>query len=490
MSSFKERLERITGGDAVFPLVLLFVLNFVDELDIIAFGVFAPNVRDTFHTTESVVTTIGSISAVLVIMLIVPAGYLADRMNRVRLALFAATAWASMSILTGVSGFIGALFVLAIARFGSGLGRVMNEPVHASLLSDYYKPQTHARVFTVHRFANPTGAMLVLIAGAMGDALGWRLTMMLLAAPTVAVLPLLSRLHEPKRGASLDESLAAQVSANAEPIPFGEAYRRLKSIATLRRFWVASVILGPFIPLASLTAFFYENVYGVDKAGVIGRGGIAALTALGGMLGLIYAVRFSDRALGQLDFPRLATYAGTTLVIGGVAVFGIGASPFIGMSIAFSMITGATVSGFYVFYLPLVAAVSPPRLRAQGFAWAGLYFVLGGLFASVILSSIGENGSYRTSFIVMSFAIVVGGFIYRSAAKLVTRDINAAFASLQAEIEANTITDDGSGALLVCRSVEVAYDQVQILFGVDMEVRQRRGRRACSAPTARASRRC
>nr|MBA2608598.1 ATP-binding cassette domain-containing protein [Actinomycetota bacterium] len=236
-------------------------------------------------------------------------------------------------------------------------------------------------------------------------------------------------------------------------------------------FWFASFVLGGFIPLASLSAFFYEDVYNVDTTGVWGRGGIAALSAAGQMVGLVIASRLSSRAIARLDFPRLATYAGQTLALSGVFIFGIAVSPWIGLSIAFSFLTGVAVLGFYAYYLPLVAAVSPPRLRSQGFAYAGLYFGLGGLVSAVALSAIGENGSYRTSFVLLAVSIVIGGLIYRTAAPLVTRDINAAFASLQAEMEANTISDDGSGALLICRGVEVAYDQVQILFGVNMEVR-------------------
>ncbi len=472
MTAVNERLKRVTGGEAVFPLGLLFVLNFVDELDQIAFGVFAPNVRDTFNASEATITTLNSVAAVLVIMLIVPSGFLADRYNRIRMVLAAGAAWASMSVLSGASGYIGALFVLFIARFGSGLGRVMNEPVHASLLADYYASQHHARVFSVHRFANPTGAMLVLIAGTLGDALGWRVTMMLLAIPTVAVLPLIARLREPLRGASTNMSLAAQVAETAAPIGFGEGYRRLRAIATLRRFWVASFMLGGFIPLASLTAFFYEEVYNVERTGVWGRGGIAALTAAGGMTGLVISSRLSDRAIARFDFPRLATYAGLTLFVSGVAILGVGTSPWIGVSIFFSFVTGGCVTGFYSYYLPLVAAVSPPRLRAQGFAYAGLFFALGGLLASVVLGSLGENVGYRIVFGVMGPTIMLGGILYRSASPLVSRDINNAFASLQAEIDANTISADGTSALLICRGVEVAYDQVQVLFGVNMEVRR------------------
>jgi branched-chain amino acid transport system ATP-binding protein len=472
MTAIQQRLERITGGEPIYPLALLFVLNFVDELDQVAFGVFGPNAERTFHTSETTITTIGTLSAVLVIMLIVPAGFVSDRYNRVRLALGAAGAWATMSVLTGGAGFIGLLWVLAIARIGSGLGRVMNEPVHASLLADYYKPEHHGSVFSAHRFANPFGAMLVLIAGTLGESIGWRATMMVLAIPTVVVLPFMLRLREPERGRSVDEALAAEVAEHIEPIPFGEAYRRLRSISTLRRFWFASFVLGGFIPLASLTAFFYENVYNVDRTGVWGRGGIAAVSAAGQMCGLVLSGRLSSRAIARLDFPRLATYAGQTLALSGLFIFGVAVSPWIGLSIAFSFLTGVAVLGFYSYYLPLVAAVSPPRLRSQGFAYAGLYFGLGGLAFAIILGQIGENGSYRTSFVILAVFIVLGGLIYRSAESLVQRDITSAFASLQAEMDAKQALDDVAGTLLLCRGVEVAYDQVQILFGVNMEVRR------------------
>jgi branched-chain amino acid transport system ATP-binding protein len=42
------RLQRLTGGAPVFPLVVLFGLNAVDHLDRAAFNVLAPNIRDSF----------------------------------------------------------------------------------------------------------------------------------------------------------------------------------------------------------------------------------------------------------------------------------------------------------------------------------------------------------------------------------------------------------------------------------------------------------
>jgi uncharacterized protein YggT (Ycf19 family) len=42
VGNVRARLETATGGLAVMPLVLLFILNLVDELDQVAFGVLAP----------------------------------------------------------------------------------------------------------------------------------------------------------------------------------------------------------------------------------------------------------------------------------------------------------------------------------------------------------------------------------------------------------------------------------------------------------------
>ena len=42
-------LRDICGGEASFPLVVLFGLNAVDELDRTAFGILLPNIRDEFH---------------------------------------------------------------------------------------------------------------------------------------------------------------------------------------------------------------------------------------------------------------------------------------------------------------------------------------------------------------------------------------------------------------------------------------------------------
>src|SRR5688500_858150 len=123
------------GPYGLLPLAILFGLNMVDEFDRVAFGALAPEIRDHFGLSNASFVTISSLSAALPILLSVPVGYLADRGNRVWLSRIAGVVWFGSAVLVG---FAPVIAVLVIARFIGGVGRLVNEPVHPSLLSDYY----------------------------------------------------------------------------------------------------------------------------------------------------------------------------------------------------------------------------------------------------------------------------------------------------------------------------------------------------------------
>ncbi|MGV3758255.1 MAG: hypothetical protein ACO1PW_01775, partial [Actinomycetota bacterium] len=79
-------LHSVTGGQAWYPLVELFGLNAVDELDRTAFGVLLPEIRDEFGPDlQGILTLVGLVSLVALLLQVPIAAY-ADRTNRVRLA--------------------------------------------------------------------------------------------------------------------------------------------------------------------------------------------------------------------------------------------------------------------------------------------------------------------------------------------------------------------------------------------------------------------
>ena len=78
-------LRDVCGGESAFPLVVLFGLNAVDELDRTAFGILLPNIRDEFHLNDTKVLGLVALVSVAALALQVPIAQYADRSRRVPL---------------------------------------------------------------------------------------------------------------------------------------------------------------------------------------------------------------------------------------------------------------------------------------------------------------------------------------------------------------------------------------------------------------------
>jgi len=472
VNPLKRWLASVTDGAAALPLVLLFLLNLVDEFDQVLYGVVAPEIESTFGISEQAVITIASVSGALVIMSSVFMGVLADRHDRVRLTRGAALLWMAMSMLTGVAGFLVVLPLLVAARIGSGLGRVMNEPVHASLLADYYPPHTHGRVFSFHRQGNPIGLILALGGGLLADLIGWRATFVVLAVPTLAVIAFIGRLPHPPRGGQLDLDLALAAEAKAHKIPLGEGWRRLSAIPTLKRTWWAAFLLGAaVVPITSFISFFFENVYEVESN--FGRSAILTFFGFGSIIGINLGARYATKALAGLDLPKLSVYGGRSLMAGAACLVGMALSPWIGLSLLFLFLVGVVSVGFTSYNLPLVAAITPPRLRSQAFAYFVFFFGLGAIVIAGFASGIAEDHGYRQGLAILAGFEALAGLVYLTSKRFATKDAEIALTTLTTEVALNAEAMAGdSDAILTCRKVEVAYDRVQVLFGVDLDVRR------------------
>src|SRR5687768_11410990 len=304
----RRRLVAATGGVSAAPLLVLFALNLVDEFDRVAFGVLSPEIRDTFGLSDSGIVAVGSIAGVTSLLAALPIGVLADRVRRVRLAAVGAATWGGFTILTALAPVTA---VLTAARMGAGIGRIVNEPVHASLLTDFYPPTHHPRVFALHRLANPIGLGSALVVGLLATWFDWRWVFASLCIPTFLLLPFLLRLREPVRGESLDRDAALAASLRARA-GFLEARRVLFGIPTLRRLWVGLPVVGiALITLPQLISLFFERVYGY---GPTGRGVVTFLSGVGIVLGLGLGQRLATRALVAGCPERLATYDGSAIV--------------------------------------------------------------------------------------------------------------------------------------------------------------------------------
>jgi len=191
-------LRELCGGEAAYPLLLLFGLNAVDELDRAAFGVLLPNIREHFNLDLSTMLAIVALSSVAALALQVPIAQLADRSKRIPIAVVGALVWGLFSGLTGIAMGV---IVLTVARSGSSLGKAVVDPTHNSLIADYYPIEVRAKVFSFHRSANAVGAFVgPLSAGFLAYYFGWRTPFLIFTIPTVILAIMAIKLREPIRG--------------------------------------------------------------------------------------------------------------------------------------------------------------------------------------------------------------------------------------------------------------------------------------------------
>jgi branched-chain amino acid transport system ATP-binding protein len=332
----------LTEGAPLFPLVVLFGLNAVDELDKTAFNVLAPEIRRSFDLGVSGILGLVAVIELVAILLGVPLAYWADRRSRVRLAARGATLWGGFSLATGLAPNVG---VLAAARAGAGMGRSVVTPTHFSLLADYYPPEIRPKVFGTHRAANSLGQFVgPIVAGALALWLGWRAPFVLFVIPTLVFITLAHRLHEPARGAHDRRAAGATEAAcvtEEEPPRFLEGCRMLWRVRSLRRIWYAMpfaavVIVG----LGSLFSIFYEEEFGLNSAQ---RGFAAAVTEPAQLLGLLAGIPVANRLLRK-DPALVLRFVAVVGVVVAVCFATLSVTPYLAVVIAMHMLIAAAAA--------------------------------------------------------------------------------------------------------------------------------------------------
>jgi ABC-type branched-subunit amino acid transport system ATPase component/MFS family permease len=462
-------LRDVCGGQWAFPLVVLFGLNAVDELDRAAFGILLPEIQESFGLDLGALLGLVALSSVGALLLQVPIAQFADRHNRVPLAIGGALVWACFS---GMTGLATTLVVLTIARSGSSIGKGVNDPTHNSLLADYYPIDARHRVFSVHRAANAVGSFVgPLVAGFLAFSFGWRLPFLVFVVPTVIFAILAIRLHEPVRGSweRRAAGVSDEVADTAElPPSFAESWRIVHKVPTLRRLWYSlpfvAVSLVGFVVLASL---LYEQEFGLDARA---RGVAAAIAEPFQLVGIIYGARFVARRFAG-NVAGMMRFLSTLCLLAAVASVGFAFAPNIVVAVALNCVISATLAAFTPGLLATLSLAIPARARATGFSIASLW-VIPGLLVLPIVGAIADAFTIRVGMCVMLPLFAVGALIIRSTASTIQGDIAQVWEATAARSEALHQRRRGDAELLLVRKLDAGYGDRQVLFGVDIDVRE------------------
>ena len=459
-------LTDLTGDGPAYALVILFGLSMVDEMDRTTFGVLLPNIRDSFGMSDAGILSLVAVAALLGLSLQVPIAQLSDRRSRVRLMLVGAAIFAMFSVGTGLSVTI---WMLIIARAGSGVGQATVGPTHNSLLADWFPIGTRPRVFSFHRGANAVGAFVgPIVAGTLATWLSWRVPFFLFAIPIIILVILGMRLTEPVRG--LQERLAMGVTDAAlteEPPPsFAEGWRMVWKVESLRRiFYALPFLASALIGFSSLAALMYEQKFGLDAAQ---RGWVAATAEPAQIIGLVIGARVGTKLMMRdpgLVLRFIAVVAVVTSALS--AVFALSPSLWVGILANMAISASLAIVGPGVF--ASLSLAIPARARSLGFSM-GAIFVIPGLIMLPIVGAVSDSISIQAGMLLMVPVFLVGGFIISTAGRVIGRDITQVWTAAAARSEVLYERRQGRAKLLLVRGLQVYYGNVQVLFDVDFEI--------------------
>jgi len=448
------RLRAYLNGEALFPILVLFALNAVDEFDSRTFDVLGPEIAEDFGVGVGAFGSIAVLVLLLVPLVAVPVSYLADRWRRMPLAIGGAAAWGAFSLATGLAPI---LPLLILSRVGSGFGKVVNQPVHGALISEFYSPRTRAKAFGIHSLANIGGAAVAaVLGGVIAQVFGWRTAFFVLTIPTVAAILIALRLREPPRG-------RFEVTETPAAPPLRQTIRRLWAIRSLRYQWIGlAYTTGSTLGIGVLVPFFLEEDFGVEpglRGVLIGVG--TAISAVAVLIGTAVAQnRINERPSEGL---RLLCFSG---IAAGVALFGMAVAPSLALIVLFLWIIMAIFAFVAPGLLSITAIVSPPEIRSSAFALGG-FIALAGSGFSLIGFAIGDQVSMRLAIGIMAPVFLRGVGYFFKAAGYLDDDVERLDPA-----HAQKAGGESGPVLLETKGLMVSFDGVRVLFGVDLEIRR------------------
>jgi ABC-type branched-subunit amino acid transport system ATPase component/MFS family permease len=487
-----SRLAKLGGGASLFPLGVLFAIELLDQATQSAFNVLTPNIRDAFHLTNAGILLIVAIAGAAALGCTLPIAVLADRTNRVRIALVGALVGAAFSIGLGTAQTV---VVATIMLVGVSMGQAVIFPTHNSLLADYYPVPARPRVYSAHRSGISIGAIIgVLLGAGLAAAFTWRAPFFFFAVPIVVVVVVGLRLREPPRGRHEQLELGEQMLASERGEPalladaagapeagtgavaidvpveaapsLGEAWRTVWKIGVLRRIFIALPFLAAAIAgFTSLASLQYQETFhldAVERAYLIAP--IQVFDLLGLAVGAVIATRLARRGIG-LVFRMLAV---ASLVAAGFAVL-FALAP----NVPVAFIGNAGIDASLAIVGPgVLASLSlaiPSRVRSVGFS-IGALFVLPGFLVLPIVGALGDAVGFRYGLLILVPIFAIGGLIVASAGSLIEHDVRDVWTSMRTRNQMLMDRHAGRLPLLAVRELNVGYDGVVVLADVAIEI--------------------
>ncbi|MQA94695.1 MAG: MFS transporter [Streptosporangiales bacterium] len=407
------------------PFVVLFLVGLVDRVEHSLLSGVLPLIQAEWGFSDTLagsIPTAGAIAAALVVM---PAGYLADRYNRTRIIAVVVFVWALATMGSGLAAGFAMFYMMRVVLAAA---ENIDNPASGSLLADYYPQVNRPKVFGWVRITSYLGGLGTILGGVLGQALGWRTAFMIMVVPGILVAVLAWFLKEPPRG-FLDR-VAAVGSKEPTPVPKPAAAAKGGAVEG-----IAKRMPGPHfktqlkdvlrVPTLVLVGFSI-GLLTIGVAGVffwlpsliVRRFGEDAGTAatISGLITLVGVI--AGTAIGSYFAPRVhSRFKGGMLVLAGAGIT-------VGASLLFVVLRMPSLLAYGVLLVISVAIMSisiptataaladtvPADSRGLGFALLQFLLTGGTALGPLTVGVLSDlTGSLLTGISLTVSPLVIGG---------------------------------------------------------------------------------
>ncbi|MER6434163.1 MFS transporter [Streptomyces sp900105245] len=430
----RDALRR--GGWAICSLAVPLVA--MEQLTREATTVLAPDIRDHFGISDALLVAIAGFAGVALTVGGIPMAWLADRISRTYLVVSSAGLGACALLGAGLAQNTWQLF---IAYIFTGIAAAYSSPVFLSMLTDAYPAEGRGRILSLHAIATPLGqAIGPTLAGSIaalagGDEEAWRWAYIGLAMPySLLAVSAAVFLKEPIRGQPERQMLLGRTEKRTDEPPVGivQALRGMMRVKTFVHMCLGIGVLGlALFTLPLQMSLLLGDEYGY---GAFDRGLVFSLIQVPVIAAMFIGGHQFDRSYRRHP-PRIMHIAGSALLAFG-ALIGVGvwlqpAWALLGFYVLACMCSGTAL----VAVSPLIAAVTPVRLRTQAFAILPVFtFLMGGFIGSVFAGTISDSHGARAALTAaVPLSAFVAGATFLRGARFLQSDISMAANGLVAD---------------------------------------------------------
>ncbi len=459
------------------PITLLALVALIDAIDKGILPGVLTKVQEEFGFGDAQAGVLGTAFIFAGFLVVIPAGYLADRHRRTRIIAGVLVSW---GVISGMNAAVQNYWQFLGVRAALGFGETIDNPSSQSLIADYYPPNVRGRAYAMQRIAPTVGTALGTgLGGLVAAIFGWRWAFLLVGVPGSLLAIAVWRLKEPRRGESdefntsddtaetateattahvtlevtaeaseLVTSAADAEAPEADPGSDVSQERTFKSdisrvirIKTLRSLIVGTAIAaGATQGLGFWAPAFYERHSGLTS------GQAAAVTA-----GAILSGALSGTYLGGLvsDRAQSRAIAGAPMLIAGYAQFAGGVLlmlTFLPVPLWFrvpAQIVGVAllVAGFPAL-TSMIAQVVPASIRGIAFSVTSFLGAVSGALSPLVIGIVSEQYSFSVdgvskghlanSFLTITPLVLFGALVVLRGRRWVGHDLAVAAAERRA----------------------------------------------------------